>query len=42
MDMTGAITGSIADFAQNDLPGRTESGGGLPCRVPTETAGGFG
>lgn len=38
MNMTGAITGSIADFTQDDLPSRTESGGGLPRRVQTETA----
>jgi hypothetical protein len=38
MDMTGAITGSIADCAQDDLSSRTESRDRMPRRVQTETA----
>jgi hypothetical protein len=36
--MNGAITGSIADCATDDLSSRMESGGRLPRRVQTEAA----
>lgn len=34
--MNGAITGSIADCATDELSSRTESGGRLPRRLQTE------